>query len=120
MQVGSRCWEDTLEKGMATWLLQDSCLENLRNRRAWWAIFLGVAKYQKLLKQFSIHPHRIYGKSPQSHVKIVILGDVAALSSSDFENALDVWLDWSVLQTPLYHVALLPKYMRLIDFILPF
>ena len=120
MQVGSLCWEDTLEKGMATWLLQDYCLENPRNRKAWWAIVLGVAKYQKLLKQFSMHAHRNYGKSPQSHVKIVILGDVAALSSSDFENVLDVWLDWSMLQIPLYHVSLLPKYMRLIDFILPF
>ena len=57
MRVRSLCWEDSLEKGMATWLLQYSCLENPRNSRAWWAIVLGVAKYQKLLKQFSMHAH---------------------------------------------------------------
>ena len=39
-------WKDPLEKDMATHFLQDSCLENPQDRRAWWAIIHGVAKSQ--------------------------------------------------------------------------
>ena len=42
-QVGSLGREDPLEKGMATHL-QYSCLENPRDRGAWQATVLGVAK----------------------------------------------------------------------------
>ena len=33
--------------------LQDSCLENPRDREAWWAAVLGVAESQTRLKQLS-------------------------------------------------------------------
>ena len=47
-QVGSLGREDPLEKGMATHL-QCSCLENPRDRGAWQATVLGVAKSQTRL-----------------------------------------------------------------------
>ena len=40
--IQSLGWEDPLEKGMAT----HSCLGNLMDRGAWWAIVRGVAKSQ--------------------------------------------------------------------------
>ena len=43
-QVGSLCWKDRLEKGMAICLLQYSCLKNPMDRGAWWAVVHGVTK----------------------------------------------------------------------------
>ena len=44
-QVQSLSWDDLLGKGMATHNpLQQSCLENLMNRGAWWATVHGVEK----------------------------------------------------------------------------
>ena len=37
-------WENPLEKGKATYPLQYSCLENPRERGAWWAAIYGVAE----------------------------------------------------------------------------
>ena len=47
-RVQSLGWEDPLEKEMAN-RLQYSCLENLMDRGAWWAVVHGVAKSQALL-----------------------------------------------------------------------
>ena len=44
-QVPSLCWEDPLEKEMAT-TLQYSCLENSMDRGARQAVVRGVAKRQ--------------------------------------------------------------------------
>ena len=41
-------WKDPLEKDMATHCLQDSCLENPQDRRAWWATIHGVAESTQL------------------------------------------------------------------------
>ena len=42
-RVQSLCWEDPLEKRMADYPLQYSCLENSIERGAWWATVYGVA-----------------------------------------------------------------------------
>ena len=44
LQVQSLGQEDPLEKEMATYLLQDSCLGKPMDRGAWWATVQGVAK----------------------------------------------------------------------------
>ena len=41
-------WEGPLEKGMG-YPFQYSCLENLKDRGAWWATVHGVAKNRTLL-----------------------------------------------------------------------
>ena len=46
--VRSLGWEDPLEKEMAN-PLQSSCLENLMDRGAWWAVVHRVAKSQARL-----------------------------------------------------------------------
>ena len=45
-RVQSLGWEDPLEKEMATYSIQYSCLENPMDRGAWWAIVCGVANSQ--------------------------------------------------------------------------
>ena len=45
-QVQSLGWEDPLEKGMAGYPLQYSCLENSMDRGAWRATVHGVTKSQ--------------------------------------------------------------------------
>ena len=48
IQVQSLGWEDPLEKGNG-YPLHYSCLENLMDRRAWWATVHGVTKSQTRL-----------------------------------------------------------------------
>ena len=54
MRVWSLGREDPLEEGMAN-PLQYSCLENPKDRGAWWATVHGVAKSQTWLKWLSTH-----------------------------------------------------------------
>ena len=54
--------EDLLEKEMA---LQCSCLENPRDRGAWWAAVYGVAQSRTRLKQLSSSSSSI-GKDPDA------------------------------------------------------
>ena len=54
--------EDLLEKEMA---LQCSCLENPRDRGAWWAAVYGVAQIRTRLKQLSSSSGSI-GKDPDT------------------------------------------------------
>ena len=54
--------EDLLEKEMA---LQCSCLENPRDRGAWWAAVYGVAQSRTRLKQLSSISSSV-GKDPDS------------------------------------------------------
>ena len=49
IQVQSLGWEDPLEKGMAGYPLQYSCLENSMDRGAWRATVHGVTKSQTRL-----------------------------------------------------------------------
>ena len=44
--------------------LQSSCLENLMDRRAWWATVQGVTKGQTWLKQLSMHTHTLPHTTP--------------------------------------------------------
>ena len=41
--------------------LQYSCLENPRDRRAWWAAIYGVAQSQTTLKSLSMHASTVEG-----------------------------------------------------------
>ena len=45
-QLQSQGWEGRLEKEMATLSSKYSCLENPKDRGAWWATVHGVAKNQ--------------------------------------------------------------------------
>ena len=44
---------------------QYSCLENPRERGAWWAIVHGVSKSRTGLKHLSMHTHIVYSRVPQ-------------------------------------------------------
>ena len=46
--------------------LQDSCLENLMDRGAWWATVPRVAKSRTWLKQLSTHAHLLYERNLRS------------------------------------------------------
>ena len=59
MQIQPLSWEDPLEEGMAT----HSCLENPRDRGAWWATVHGVTQSQTRLQPLSMpmmgwHPNK--------------------------------------------------------------
>ena len=54
-QVQSLGQEDPLEKEMAGYPPQYSCLENPKDREAWWAIVHGVTKESDMTEQMSIH-----------------------------------------------------------------
>ena len=58
MWVGSLGQEDPLEESMAN-LLQHSCLEDPRDRGAWWATVHGVTKSRTRLKRLSIRTHTV-------------------------------------------------------------
>ena len=65
--VQSLGWEDPLEKGMAGYPLQYSCLENSTYSVAWWATFHRVANSWTRLSNFMTHTWLIY-KLPESWV----------------------------------------------------
>ena len=59
-QVRSLDWEDPLEKGMAGYPLQNSCLENPMDRGAWWATVHGVAvRYDSVTNTATIAAYNI-------------------------------------------------------------
>ena len=49
--------------------LQDSCLENHRDRGSWWAPVHGVAQSWTRRKQLSMHAHRHYIQAAYSSAK---------------------------------------------------
>ena len=58
MRVQSLGQEDPLEEGMAN-LLQYSCVEDPRDRGAWWVTVHGVTKSRTRLKRLSICTHTV-------------------------------------------------------------
>ena len=54
-QVQSLGWEDPLEKGMAGYPLQYSCLENSMDRGIQWGTIHGVTKSQSRLSDKHFH-----------------------------------------------------------------
>ena len=57
-RVQSLGWEDPLEKEMATYSIQYSCLENPMDRGAWWAIVYGIPKTQTRLSTHTCTPNK--------------------------------------------------------------
>ena len=51
--VRSLGWEDPLEKGILDYPLQYSCLENSKDRGAWWATVHGVTKSINNVRKFN-------------------------------------------------------------------
>ena len=59
-RVQSLGWEDPLEKEMATYSIQYSCLENPMDRGAWWAIVHGIPKTQTQLSTHTCTPNKTH------------------------------------------------------------
>ena len=70
MQVRSLVWENVPGEGHGN-PLQYSCLENPKEKGAWWATVLRVTKSHTQVKQLSVHAHPLGSEEAMGALKKV-------------------------------------------------